>query len=559
MMRALFILLALFVPAVSHAEAVRSFEADIELSADGSFSVTETIEYVFDDERHGIFRFIPTTHPEDAGSWHRARYVSIEILDVRMDREAVPYEVDGGGEIEVKIGDPDRTITGEHTYEIAYRVQGALLYHEDRTELYWNVTGHGWEVPIQSVVARVTGPEDIFGSNSACYVGSVGADEPCTISTSTDAVTFSAVDLAPGEGLTIAQELTDVETLILERPVLIWPWIFGGVLWLLGLSFFAYRHYTTHRSGTTVIAEYEPYEDFKPMYTGLLFDGRLDARDIAAGIIYLAEQGFWKIKQTKRNVLYFFNTEDYEVTLLRPYGDVDTHFQKELFTLMFLSDAPIGTTVSLGDLAQDTLKQKENFAALTRLRKAVRRDLIENGFFEHTFNVLIKIGLGTALMLVALAVASIMLGAAAVSVIVPAVCIFASTVVVLSLSYRRRTKKGYAALDHLRGFKEFLSVTERERFKFHNAPAKNPEQFMEYLPYAIAFKVEEEWAKVFEDVTIPEPSWYESESGAGFSAVHVAHSIGSFSTAFAGSSGTTASSGGGSAGGGAGGGGGGSW
>ena len=74
-----------------------------------------------------------------------------------------------------------------------------------------------------------------------------------------------------------------------------------------------------------------------------------------------------------------------------------------------------------------------------------------------------------------------------------------------------------------------------------------------------AFGVEEEWAKVFKDVTIPSPDWYEGGNAASFSAVSLTNSLGAFSSSFVASSGSSPSSGGGSAGGGAGGGGGGSW
>jgi uncharacterized membrane protein len=121
--------------------------------------------------------------------------------------------------------------------------------------------------------------------------------------------------------------------------------------------------------------------------------------------------------------------------------------------------------------------------------------------------------------------------------------------------------KGYEALDHLKGFREFLSVTNKERFAFHNAPKKNPTQFMEYLPYAIAFGVEEKWSDIFKDMTIPNPEWYDGGAAHSFSATNLTTSLGAFSTAFAVSSGSkgSASSGGGSVGGGGGGGGGGSW
>ena len=119
--------------------------------------------------------------------------------------------------------------------------------------------------------------------------------------------------------------------------------------------------------------------------------------------------------------------------------------------------------------------------------------------------------------------------------------------------------KGYEALNHLEGFKLFLTVTDKERFEFHNAPAKSPQLFMEYLPYAIALGVEKEWAKVFSDITIPQPDWYSGGSVAAFSATDFTSDISAFSSSFSSSSGTSGSSGGGGVGGGGGGGGGGSW
>jgi len=133
-------------------------------------------------------------------------------------------------------------------------------------------------------------------------------------------------------------------------------------------------------------------------------------------------------------------------------------------------------------------------------------------------------------------------------------------IIISVMVYRRRTVKGYEAKQHILGFKEFLSVTDKERFDFHNAPEKSPEQFMEYLPYAVALGVEDKWAEVFNDITIATPDWYDGgTANSAFVASSLVHDIGAFSSSFTSSSGTSPSSGGGSAGGGAGGGGGGSW
>ena len=52
------------------------------------------------------------------------------------------YTVEEDGDNErIKIGDPDRTITGEHTYDIVYRVRGAMNAFADHDELVWNAGG----------------------------------------------------------------------------------------------------------------------------------------------------------------------------------------------------------------------------------------------------------------------------------------------------------------------------------------------------------------------------------------------------------------------------------
>jgi uncharacterized membrane protein len=127
----------------------------------------------------------------------------------------------------------------------------------------------------------------------------------------------------------------------------------------------------------------------------------------------------------------------------------------------------------------------------------------------------------------------------------------------------KRTKEGVLALEEIKGFKLFLSVTETERLKFHNAPAKKPELFEKYLPYAMVLKVEKEWAKQFEGLFTEPPTWYEG-NWQTFSLISLTSNLNAFSsvasstlTPSAPSSGSGFS--GGSSGGGFGGGGGGSW
>jgi uncharacterized membrane protein YgcG len=134
------------------------------------------------------------------------------------------------------------------------------------------------------------------------------------------------------------------------------------------------------------------------------------------------------------------------------------------------------------------------------------------------------------------------------------------------------TREGRAVLDRIAGFRHYLAVAEEERLQTLHPPEKTPELFERYLPYAIALKVENDWASSFTSVLASAAasgqarpmSWYSGNSDpwsdpGGFAdsvGGSLASTISSASTA-PGSSG--GSGGGGSSGGGGGGGGGGGW
>ena len=56
------------------------------------------------------------------------------------------------------------------------------------------------------------------------------------------------------------------------------------------------------------------------------------------------------------------------------------------------------------------------------------------------------------------------------------------------------TKEGRGVLDRIAGFKQYLSITERDRLDRMQAPEDSLQLFERYLPYAIALGVENRWA-----------------------------------------------------------------
>lgn len=567
MIRTFILTILFFLPiATFAAEEIKVFDSVIRVETDSSFSVTETITYDFGSaQKHGIFRFIPTTHPQESSGPLKKRYTDITLNEVQMDGADVLFlQEEREDELYVRIGDPNTTITGQHVYTIEYTVRGGLLFLEGgKSELYWNVTGTEWNVPMRRVTATIKGPSGLLGTTNACYVGVVGGVEPCGSKAEVlGSFVFRQVDIAPGGGLTVGQVINRdklSQEVILEETITWYFWAIGIALWFVALITFVYRYKTAHRTGRPIIAQYEPYKDFKPMYTGLLFDGTLNPQDITACIVYLAQQGYIKIRKTEKKALFFFEVDDYAIDLRKAPDEALSSFQKEILTLLFDDTPTVGQTTALSKLKTNTSKQKENHQILQTLKSELEKDLREKGFFQVTIPTKYVIaGIGVLFFASFMAFDLVIALLDVYVIVIVVVCI--ASISILAFMYRRRTRMGYEALDYLKGFKLFLATTEKERYAFHNAPTKSPEQFMEYLPYAIAFGVEKEWSEVFKDITIPNPDWYDGGTTAtSFSAVNLTTSLGAFSSSFATSTGSSGSSGGGSVGGGGGGGGGGSW
>ncbi len=556
----IFLFFLFSIPVLAHAEYIESFSSAITVEKDASFTVEETIDYRFDTERHGIFREIPLLHSEKASALYKDRIIDIEFVGVSLDNEPVPSVLEATKDkFVVKIGDPDKTITGAHIYTIKYIVRGGLSYPKGLgTEFYWNVTGNEWQVPIRLVDATLYDKDGIFRSNRSCYRGYVGeTGGSCVTSQREDGgVNFHATEFQVGEGMTVAQSLDVVKVAkdIRERTKIWWFIIPLGLLSLVYGGFRMYRYKTAYKTHASIIPQYEPYPGIKPMYTGLVMDGALDARDITACIVYLAEQGYIKIRKTEKKAFFLFEVDDYEMTLVKTPNDAVSTFENKVLEILFDKGLTVGSVISLHELKHDTSAQRVNYTELQALKSELGEDLKLAGFYEHMpiKQLFTRAGIVVLLVLVSgLFLPEAFGGAVFIG--------FLYIIITFIVLYRRRTDRGYEVQDYLKGFKLFLNTTERDRYTFHNAPEKSPEQFMEFLPYAIAFGVEEKWAKVFESITIPNPDWYDGGSVGAFSSTNLTTSLGAFSSAFSASSGTSASSGGGSSGGGSGGGGGGSW
>ena len=188
-------------------ERILSFKSDIEVHADATMTVTETIvvRAAGNQIKRGIYREFPTSYVDRFGNTVR---VGFHVLSVTRAGRPEPYHIrDASNGKRVYIGDKDVFLQpGRCSYTLTYTTDQQIGFFEDFDELYWNVTGNGWAFPIDQAEARITLPKgalvlETFGYTG--YQGATGADYTARQAAS-GAVIFTATrPLKHEEGLTI--------------------------------------------------------------------------------------------------------------------------------------------------------------------------------------------------------------------------------------------------------------------------------------------------------------------------------------------------------------------
>ena len=164
-------------PAALADERILSFDQTITVQPDGSLEVRESIRVRAEGRniRRGIYRDFPTTYPAEGG---RQIVVGFRFESATRDGQSEPWRTENlSNGVRVYLGSASVMLPhGEHTYELHYRTDRQMGFFADHDELYWNVTGNGWEFAIDHATARVLLPSDIPPADIKleAYTGSQG-------------------------------------------------------------------------------------------------------------------------------------------------------------------------------------------------------------------------------------------------------------------------------------------------------------------------------------------------------------------------------------------------
>lgn len=569
-----------FSPALADSEVINSFDSNLTVNADASVQVVESIEYNFGtNQRHGIFRDIPLS----------SEGAQIEITNVRVyDDKNQPYPFTtsrNNNILDIKIGDPNVLITGDHYYLINYLVLGAVKEYSDHDELYWNVTGNQWQVPINLAEASVQVPDKTnTPAQVACYTGVSGStQQACTSSTSDDgehqlAQFRSNQPLNPGEGLTVVtgfplgniinsytpppspSDQTNHRAFVLSISALI-----AIVAVIIRSKFKPRKSFSLpgQLRGLPIVVQYDAPDNLPPIEVGTLLDRQVDISDISSVIMDLAVRGYIKIRATTRQIRFWPDKKDFELVKLADGSNLVHPAEKLVFGFLFIN----GDSVTLTDL-QNT---KQAFRSLIyNIKSQTLTHMTQEGYFKPKTNRLTKLSsiFGGALVAAYIffrAFSSFVSVLVSESVFVFCISLVVVWIILAILDGEKLTPQGLASAVKALGFKQFLELTEKDKLDLLNAPELNPETFEKFLPYAVALGVEEKWAKKFETVYAnARPVWYEDPLASGYSSMVMARSMRNFDGSFNRVFNVTAPhssglGGGGFSGGGFGGGGGGSW
>jgi hypothetical protein len=154
-------------PATANEESVASLWLRATLSDSDSADIAEVIEWDFAGApgSHGIYREVPGL-PSDAP-------VTADADDVPDDLLVQAATIDGQPGASIRIGDPNTTVSGRHTYTLGYPLPGVVTGQR----FAWNAVGTDWDVPIGPTEIHVIGPFEL--TDVTCSRGPVGSAMPC--------------------------------------------------------------------------------------------------------------------------------------------------------------------------------------------------------------------------------------------------------------------------------------------------------------------------------------------------------------------------------------------
>ncbi|MDQ3064912.1 MAG: DUF2207 domain-containing protein, partial [bacterium] len=544
----------ILVPKTAHADVndfvINNFEAKYFLSntdKQGLLQVTETIHLTFSDNNHGILRAIPNKY--------KGQDLNMQVDSVAYENSAsVPYTTyDENDNRVIKIGDPDKTVTGKQSYIIQYKLSNVMSFYDGHDEFYWDINGDQWQQPMERVTVDLysTAQNKTLPNKFGCFAGPQSAQaQPCSISAENF---FEYISLDPGNSEPLrydhivhaetTESLGGRETLTIvagygKGYFVPSTWkdkiheniggliaLIGSPLLIGGYAINRWRKFGRDVKGKgTIVPQFDPPMDLKPAEVGTLADFALHTRELTATIIDFAIRGYIKIIEEKKVKKLAKDSLEYSIELVKnDFTELD-EYELKLMRGIFGegSNYQIGSVKNMADL------KGKFYTSVQQAKSDITKQIVTKKLFKGnplTAGGRLWVLFGFCIFLISI------FGAFIGPLAIIGFSIAMLIVLICALAMPARTLEGSLAKEHALGLKLYLETAEKDRLKMMQSPnapyANNTEPkktvnlYEKLLPYAIVFGVEKQWSKQFKDIYSQSPQWYNGTSTT-FNSIYLA-------------------------------------
>lgn len=537
------------------------YDVQMSLSDNNILSVEESLKVQHNEPMHGIVRAIPymqnIMYLDGSGNLQGNNYKT-DIYDVSVTGPSETYSE--SGIFYIRLGSEYQTVTGEKSYNYSYKINLGDDRITEFDQFYYNIIGNYWDTTITNVTFKLTLPKPVE-NDLYLYHGLLGEINEITISPIEEGLVFEYdfgnQVFAAGEGVTAQIKFeqgyfNNLRNFTFDVVV---------AILLIGIVFVAISFYNKNNSKKpiTPVVNFTPPEGMPPSEVGYIIDGDVDNQDISALIVYWAQKGYIKIVNTAKEG----KKEKYELIKLAEADEQMKVYEKNIFNAIFkdkiqiaLKDIGEKIFIQVAQAKDDILTkhQKEHFnykamlvrsflgmlSALTIGLVALKVNLYNATYLNLIISLIsafLWFGLTVALILkkdkiyktdstknhafnfIFFVGYAVLYGLFAfmtydaysdpfiltfIAVVPSVICLY------LASSINIRTDKGIELLGQILGFRQFVTLTEKDRIEM--LVKENPQMFYELLPYAYVLGVSETWINKFKGIAIDPPSWYGSSS-----------------------------------------------
>ncbi len=246
-----------------------------------------------------------------------------------------------------------------------------------------------------------------------------------------------------------------------------------------------------------IVPQFEIPEGITPAEAGVIIDERLQNKDISAALLHLVVQGYVKMNRFTNDagkIDYVFQRAQGSETLLKP-------FEQFLRDGIFRGYDRNLLSIVGGNFYVTSFRDIENqvYESLTSEAYFQHNPLKTRRRYRAIGGVFILMGLGSGFFAPMIMLYSLV----------------ATGIIFLLFSplMPSRTFKGTDMRQQLLGLKIYLERAEKKMLDFLNNPQDNPQEILQYLPYAIALHVNKPWVREFSKLFEIPPEWLEENDG----------------------------------------------